>query len=143
MAVLTIANVFAQQKKEVAFQLSSEAVKVYDYESSTKGVSYEYQFEDDYTIKLTNKAYKINLFFEKDEIEAVQKAVSKVFDGSTTSSGFKTMVWKKTSQEGKPSYQVELKDNKLRIEVMRKHMDDEAYRTLNHLGEEFIRVINS
>lgn len=143
MVVLTIAGVFAQETNNNTFLLSPERVKIYDFEASTKGVHYEYQFEDDYTVKLTNKAYKISLFFEDGQIEAVQKAVSKVLDGHKTSSGFKTMVWKKTAQDGKPSYKVELKNNKLRIELTRKNSDDMVYKTLSSLGQEFIKAINS
>ncbi len=142
LIILSIMGVFAQQEKKGTFFLSPETVKIYDFDASTKGVQYEYQFEDDYTVKLTNKAYKINLFFEEGQIEAVQKAVSKILDGSNTSSGFKTMVWKETTQDGNPMYKVELKNNKLRIEVTRKNSDDEVYKTLSYLGQEFIKAIN-
>lgn len=143
MAVLAITGVLAQQEKNKSFLLSNEAVKIYGFEASTKGVSYEYQFEDNYTVKLTNKVYKINLFFEEGQIEAVQRVVSEVLDGNNTSSGFKTMVWKETAQDGKSKYKVEIKNNKLRIELIRKNSDDEVYETLNHLGQEFIKTINS
>lgn len=142
MAVMAIYGVFAQQNNTDTFLLSPEAVKIYDFEASTKGMHYEYQFEDDYTVKLTNKAYKINLFFEKGRIEAVQNVVSSILDGSNTSSGFETMVWKKTAQDGKPAYKVEIKNDKLRIEITRKNSDDEVYETLNQLGQEFIKTIN-
>lgn len=141
--VLAIAGVFAQEEKNNTFLLSPEEVKIYDFEASTKGVHYEYQFEDDYTVKLTNKAYKVSLFFEDGQIEVVQKVVSKVLDGTSSSSGFKTMVWKKTAEDGKPAYTVELKNNKLRIELTRKNSDDEVYQTLSYLGQEFIKAINS
>jgi len=143
IAIMAITGIFAQQEKDHNFLLSPEMVRVYDFEASTNGVHYEYQFEDDYTIKLTNKTYKINLFFKENQVGAVQKVVSKVLDGKDTTSGFKTMVWKKTTQEGKPTYKVELKDNKLRIELTRKNSDDKVYTTLSNLGQEFIKVINS
>ena len=143
VAVFAIAGAFAQQQKNDMFLLSSEAVKIYDFEASTKGAHYEYQFEDDYTVKLTNKTYKINLFFEEGQIETVQKVVSRVLDGNSTSSGFKTMIWKETTQDGKPTYKVELKGDKLRIEVTRKNSDDDVYKTLSDLGQEFIKAINS
>ncbi|MEP3208358.1 MAG: hypothetical protein ABJN95_04165 [Maribacter sp.] len=143
MVVLAVLGVSAQKTKNNTFHLSPEMVKIYDFETSTKGVHYEYQFEDDYTVKLTNKAYKISLFFEDGQIEAVQKAVSKVLDDNRTSSGFKTMVWKKTAHDGKPTYKVELKNNKLRIELTRKNSDETVYKTLSTLGQEFIKAINS
>jgi len=142
MVLFAIANAFAQDSND-AFLLSSEAVKIYDFEASTKGVHYEYQFEDDYTVKLTNKAYKVSLFFEEKDSEAVQKVVSKVLDGNTTSSGFKTMVWKETTQNGKPRYSVEIKNKKLRIELVRKNANDAVYKTLSYLGQEFIKALNN
>lgn len=142
MVLFAIANAFAQDSND-AFLLSSEAVKIYDFEASTKGVHYEYQFEDDYTVKLTNKAYKISLFFEDNAIDLVQKVVSKVLDEHNTSSGFNTMVWKETTQNGKPKYTVELKNKKLRIELIRKNANEEVYKTLSYLGQEFIKAINN
>lgn len=141
--ILTITGMYAQEEKTNTFLLGPEEVKLYEFEASTKGSHFEYQFEDDYTVKLTKKVYKISLFFEATDKEAVQKAVSKVLDGNDAASGFETMVWKKTSQNGKPIYKVELKDNKLRIEVFRKQMNTETYATLNILGQEFIKEIKS
>ncbi|MFK7811969.1 MAG: hypothetical protein AB8B59_05710 [Maribacter sp.] len=143
LLILTITGIYAQELKTNTFLLSPEKVKLYEFETSTKGAHFEYEFEDDYTIKLTNKVYKINLYFKEGDREVVQKTVSKILDGKDTSKGFKTMVWKKTTQSGKPLYLVELKENKLRIEVVRKQMDAEAYKTLNSLGQEFIKKINS
>ena len=143
MAVLTIASAFSQQEKNDSFFLSPESVKIYDFKTSTKGVHYEYQFEDDYTVKLTNKVYKINLFFDEGQIDAIQKVVSKVLDGNNTFSGFKTMVWKKTAPDGKLAYRVEVKNSKLRIEVTRKNSDSEVYKILSQLGQEFIKSIHS
>lgn len=142
LILLVITGVFAQEEKNQVFYLSHETVKIYDFDASTKGVTYEYQFEDDYTVKLTNKAYKINLFFEHGQLEAVQKVVAKVLEGNDVSSGYDKMVWKKTAQNGKLKYKVELKDDKLRIEIARKNSDDEVYEVLNHLGQEFIKTIN-
>ena len=143
MAVLTIASAFSQQEKNDSFFLSPESVKIYDFKTSTKGVHYEYQFEDDYTVKLTNKVYKINLFFDEGQIDAIQKVVSKVLDGNNAFSGFKTMVWKKTAPDGKLAYRVEVKNSKLRIEVTRKNSDSEVYKILSQLGQEFIKSIHS
>ncbi|MFK7811226.1 MAG: hypothetical protein AB8B59_01955 [Maribacter sp.] len=143
LLILTITGMYAQEENTNTFLLGPEEVKLYKFETSTKGSHFEYEFEDDYAIKLTNKVYKISLFFEESDREVVQKTVSKILDGKVTSSGFETMVWKKTSQSGKPMYKVKLQDNKLRIEVTRKQMDDEAYKTLNSLGQEFIKEINS
>lgn len=143
LAIFVAFNAFAQQENNQAFLLSPQAVKIYDFEASTKGVHYEYQFEDDYTVKLTNKAYKISLFFPKGKIETVQKVVANVLEGNNTSSGFTSMIWKKTNQDGKAKYKIEVKDDKLRIEIIRKNSDAEVYETLNKLGQEFIKAINS
>lgn len=143
LLILAITGIYAQQEKTHTFLLGPESVKLYEFEASTKGSHFEYEFEDDYNIKLTNKAYKISLFFEAAEMEAVQKVVSKVLDGKDFNYGFATMVWKKTSKNGKPMYKVELKDNKLRIEIFRKQMNAETYAILNNLGQEFIKEINS
>lgn len=137
---------YAQEQKEINFHLSPETVEVYDFETSTKsnkGSRFQYEFEDDYTVKLTNKVYKIQLFYKAAKSETIQKGVSKILDGSDTSIGYEKMVWKKTNQSGKAIYEVELKDNKLRIEVIREQMNDEAYDTLNALGQEFIKNANS
>lgn len=140
--ILSFTGICAQETKTNAFLLSPEKVQLYEFETSTKGSHFEYQFEDEYTIKLTKKVYKVSLFFEEGDREIAQKTVSKILDGKDISKGFETMVWKKTSQSGKSMYKVELQDNKLRIEVTRKQMDAEAYKTLNSLGQEFIKEIN-
>ena len=136
-------SIYAQKNKINTFLLSPEKVKLYEFEASTKGSHFEYELEDDYTVKLTNKVYKISLFFEAADSDTVQNTVSSVLDGKDISKGFETMVWKKTSSNGKPMYKVELKNNKLRIEIFRRHMNSEAYVLLNNLGQEFIKKINS
>ncbi|TMM58827.1 hypothetical protein FEE95_05190 [Maribacter algarum] len=143
MTVLAIASVFSQEEENYSFLLSSESVEIYDFKASMKGAHYEYQFEDVYTVKLTNKVYKINLFFDEGQIDKIQKVVSKVLDVDTISSGFQTMVWKKTAPDGKLAYKVEVKKNKLRIEVTRKNSDSQVYNLLSQLGQEFIKSINS
>ena len=142
LLILAITGIYAQEKNTNTFLLSPEKVRLYEYEAATNGPHFSYRIEDDYTIRLTNKVYKISLFFKVTDREAAQKAVSKVLVGKDTSSGFDTMVWKKTSQNGKQMYKVELKDSKLRIEVFRKQMNTEAYTLLNNLGQEFIKEIN-
>ncbi len=131
------------QEKEPKFNLSPEEVVVYDYTVSTKGVQFDYQFEDDYMLKLTNKTYKIKLFFDEKKKEAVQLALSKIMDDDVATTGFERTVWKKTLDNGKPVYEVELKENQLLIHIKRKQMDDEAYERLTNLGQRFLEAINS
>lgn len=146
LVIATITGVYAQKVKKTSFLLSPEEVEVYNFEASTKstnGAHFEYEFEDDYSVKLTNKVYKISLFFNKTKTEAAQKAISRILDGKNTSSGFEKMVWKKKTLNGKLMYEIELKNNKLKIELIRKQMNVEAYDLLNALGREFIAEINS
>lgn len=146
LVVATITGNYAQEQKKTSFYLSPETVEVYDFETSTKstkGTRFQYEFEDDYKVKLTNKVYKIQLFIEESKSKAAQKAVSKILDGDDASIGYGKMVWKKTNQDGKPMYEVELKGNKLKIELIREQMNEEAYETLNALGKEFIKRANS
>lgn len=131
------------QEKEPKFNLSAEEVAVYDYTVSAKGAQFDYQFEDDYTLKLTNKVYKIKLFFEKSKTATVQRALSKIMDGDAATAGFDKMVWKKTLANGKPIYEIALKDNHLLIHIKRKQMDDQAYERLTSLGRQFLKVIHS
>ncbi|MDB4292918.1 hypothetical protein N9954_05870 [Maribacter sp.] len=142
LTLVVFSSVMAQQKEDT-FLIAPEMVQIYGYEAATKGSLYEYEFEDDYTVKLTNKVYKINLFFNNNMKEVVQKAVSKILDGEDVSSGYENMVWKRTAQNGKRMYEVELKDSKLYIQVIRKHMNSEGYETLNKLGKAFLKEINS
>lgn len=146
LVVATISGNYAQEQKKTNFYLSPETVEVYDFEAgtkSTKGSRFQYEFEDEYTVKLTNKVYKIQLFFEESKSKVAQKAVSKILDGDDASMGYEKMVWKKTNQNRKPVYTVELKDNKLKIEIIREQMNDEAYDILNALGKELINKTNS
>ena len=143
ITMLALVSVFGQQEKDDIFILSPEEVKIYDFNTSTSGLHYEYQFEDDYAVKVTNKVYKINLFFNEDQTEIVQETVSKILEGHNNSSGFKDMVWKKTDIEGQPVYKVEVRSKKLRIEAVRQRMDFRSYRALNHLGQEVINAISS
>ncbi|QCX01747.1 hypothetical protein FGM00_17095 [Aggregatimonas sangjinii] len=140
--LVTIADMSAQTKDNT-FKIGPENVKVYSFEAATKGSLVEYEFEDAYTVKLTNKVYKINLLFEASKSEQLQQVVSRILEGTDASSGYGKMVWTRTASKGKPMYTIELKDNKLKIEVFRKRMDAEAYHMLNTLGQESITVINN
>lgn len=129
-------------QEEPKFKISAEALELYDDMITTTGLRFEYQVEDEYTLKLTNTIYKIKLFYEEEKKEAVQLALSKIMDGNAATTGFDKMVWKKTLANGKPVYEVELKDNQLRIHIKRKEMDDEAYEKLTSLGQRFLETIN-
>lgn len=145
LVIAAITSSYAQEQKKNSFLLSADTVEVYDFETSTKstkGTRFQYEFEDDYTVKLTNKMYKIQLFFDAANSKAIQTTISKILDGEAVT-GYKKMVWKKTNQNGKQMYEIELKDNKLKIEVTREQINTEGYNTLNELGQKFIKEINS
>lgn len=131
------------QEEAPKFKISAEALELFDDTITTTGLRFEYQVEDEYTLKLTNNIYRIKLFFEERKKEAVQIALSKIMDDNTTTTGFDRMVWKKTRANGKPVYEVELKDNQLLFHIRRKEMDDETYKRLTSLGQEFLVTINS
>jgi len=145
LLISAITGIYAQEKSKTNFFLSAETVEVYDFEASTKstkGKSFQYEFEDDYTVKLTNKVYRIRLFFDDVKNVKAKEAISEILDGEVIT-GYKKMVWKKTNQKGKQMYEIELKDNKLKIEVIREQMNTEGYNTLNRLGQKFIEETNS
>lgn len=141
--VLATSAGMSAQTNENRFEIGPENVKVYAFEAATKGSLVEYEFEDAYTVKLTNKVYKINLLFEASKSEQLQRVVSSILEGTDAPSGYGKMVWTRAASKGKPMYTIELKDNKLKIEVFRKRMDAEAYHMLNTLGQESIAAINS
>lgn len=140
-----IVGVFAQdeEEKEHQFHLSAESVNVYGFEADTKGSRFEYEFEDDYSLKITNKVYKVALFFEKSQKEAVQKVVSTMLDDGDTTTGFEKMSWKKTTKEGKPMHEVKVEEGKLKITVYRKQIDTTGFAVINKLGKAFLKEINN
>ncbi len=146
LLIVATIGLFAQKKEQdekFTFHLSPEMVKVYDHESATTGFTLIDVFEDEYNLKLTKKLYKVRLKFAADKMPEVQKLVSEILDGNKESSGYETMVWKKTTSPKRPMYEVELNDNKLKIKVYRKEMNAQAYQVINDLGEAFLRKINS
>jgi len=146
LIIAVITSTYAQEQKKVNFLLAPKTVEVYDFKEqtvATNGTHFTYEFEDDYTVKLTNKMYKIQLFFEDAKSIDAQKAVAKFLDGTDTKMGYKKMVWKKTNQNGNQMYKIELKDKKLKIEIFRAYMDANAYAMLSNLGKKFIEVTNS
>lgn len=147
LMVFVLMGISAQEKENTIFQLGPEMVRVYDYEGESKikpkGITLVSVFEDDYSLKLTNEVYKVNLFFARSKKEQVEKAVLKVMDGENASGKYDTMVWKKTSRSKIPMYEVYLVRNKLKIRINRELMDKEAYGVINQLGEEFLKAIRS
>ncbi len=138
-------GVFAQDDHttENLFYLSADMVNVYGFEADTKGSRFEYQFEDDYTLKITNKVYKVALFFDQDQREAVQKLVSSVMGNGEATSGFEQMSWKKTAENGKTMHEVKVEDKKLKITVFRKQIDVAGFAEINELGKAFLKEINN
>lgn len=132
-----------EETKPLEFLLSAEKIKVYDYESETKGFILTDVFEDHYNLKLTNRLYKIRLSYPENKSNQVQELVSGLLEGDTTSKGFETMVWKKNKSAKKEMYEVLLEEGKLKIKIHRKQMDEESYTLLNKLGQAFIKEINS
>ncbi len=145
LVLAVVISVFAQdeQAKENQFHLSADMVNIYGFEADTKGSRFEYEFEDDYNLKITNKVYKVALFFEKDQREAVQKVVSSVLDEGEAAAGFEQMSWKKTTKNGKPVHEVNVVDGKLKITVYRKQIATEGFAIINELGKAFLNEINN
>ncbi|NHF60338.1 hypothetical protein FK220_013370 [Flavobacteriaceae bacterium TP-CH-4] len=146
LVFLSVSGLFAQTKeKENTFLLGFNIVKVYDFESSpkSKGFFLVDVFEDDYRLKLTRKTYKVNLVFDEARKEAIQRMVSKVLDGEKPVVGYDPMIWKGTTQNGAPMYEIKLEGNNLKMRIYRKHIDSDGFSVINRLGTEFLKEINS
>ncbi len=137
-------SVYSQVKEEqLIFHLAPESVTIYGSTSDTKGFTLIDEFDDHYSLKLTNKLYKVNLFFDTGKREALNNIITRVLDTSEWPEGQKQMIWKKTNAKKKPVYTFELADRKLKIKIYRKNMDASTFTAINQLGNEILKEINN
>jgi hypothetical protein len=122
------------------FNLAPESVTVYGSTSDTKGFTLIDEFDDHYSLKLTNKLYKVNLFFEMGKKEALNNIITRILGNKESPD--KQMIWIKTNANKKLIYTIELAELKLKIKIYRKKMDASTYTTLNQLGNEILKEIN-
>lgn len=145
LAILGIAGINAQEGHDSpTFVLGPEIVKIDNNEwlPSQNGHFIASFSDKEYTVEVNNKEYQVNMLFEAEQKEAVQKTISRILDGENSAFGFEQMVWKKTAPSKKPMYEVELERNRLIIRVYRKQMDNSTYTIINTLGREFLREFN-
>ena len=141
--VLAIPAIFSQEIDEkLRFHLAPESVIVYGSESETKGFTLIDEFEDNYSFKLTNKLYKVNLFFDLGKKETLRHVITKILDTIDSSENPKQLIWKKTNVKRKPVYTIELAERKIKIRLYRKRMDTETYGIINQLGKRILEEIN-
>ena len=141
---IAIPVIFSQEKEEKnRFYLTPESVIVFGSESDTKGFTLIDEFDDNFSLKLTNNLYKVNLFFDMEKKEVIRNVITKILDTKDSLEDPKQIFWKKTNDKKKPVYTIELAERKLKIKVYRKHMDTYHYATINRLGENILEEINN
>ena len=142
--VLAIPAIFSRENAEKPrFHLAPESVIVYGNASDTKGFTLIDEFEDNYSLKLTNKLYKVNLFFDLEKKETLRNVIKKILDTIDSTENPKQLIWKETNVRKKPIYTIELADRKLKFRIYRKRMDTETYGIINHLGKRILEEINN
>lgn len=131
------------QEINTGFYMGADSVQVYDYSRkiAAKSIFLDDTFEDDYNLKITNKAYKIRLNIPPNMEQKVQELTSRVLDGNAATKGFKVMVWKKNKGSKNEMYEVRIAKGKLRFKATRQYMDKASYALLTELGQRFIQTI--
>jgi hypothetical protein len=139
----TLSTLYSQNIEDtLIFHLAPESVTVYGSTSDTKGFTLIDEFDDHYSLKLTNKLYKVNLFFDMDKKVALKNIIIRILGNEESRDDQKKMIWIKTNINKKPIYTIELAELKLKIKIYRKKIDASTYATLNQLGNEILKEIN-
>ena len=140
----TMSILYSQNMEDTQiFHLAPESVTVYGSSSDTKGFTLIDEFDDHYSLKLTNKLYKVNLFFEMDKKEALNSTITRILGNKESRDDQKKMIWIKTNSNKKPIYTIELAEPKLKIKMYRKKMDADTFVVINQLGNEILKEINN
>ena len=139
---ITFPKIFSQDKEDShVFLLTPNSVTVYGSVSDTKGFTLIDEFDDHYSLKLTNKLYKVNLFFPKNKKGALNTILTRILGTGESLKNQKS--WKKANINKKPEYTIALTDRKVKIRIYRKQIDTETYAILNELGETLLKEINN
>lgn len=140
----TMSILYSQNMEDtLIFHLAPESVTVYGSSSDTKGFTFIDEFDDHYSLKLTNKVYKVNLFFDKNKKEALNNTITRILGNKESRDDQKKMIWIKTNSNNKPIYTIGLEELKLKIKIYRKKMDASTYTTINQLGNEILKEISN
>ncbi|MGB5436239.1 MAG: hypothetical protein WBM98_10150 [Maribacter sp.] len=139
---IMLPKIYSQAKEDSrVFLLTPDSVTVYGSVSDTKGFTLIDEFDDHYSLKLTNRLYKVNLFFPKDRKEALNTIVTRILGAGESLKNQK--IWKKANSNKKPEYTIAMTDGKVKIRIYRKQMDAETYASLNELGGTILEEINN